>query len=122
PVVRSTPSPASSDAWAIGAAVARFPDTEEVTGSIPVSPTSTAPSVLRGGRSRCCARRRFPGAPPRPAAPLRAARAVCVYCGHMQIWPGQSYPLGATFDGSGTNFAVFSEVAERVELCLIAED
>ena len=29
-----------SDAWAIGAAVARFPDTEEVTGSIPVSPTS----------------------------------------------------------------------------------
>ena len=32
----------------------------------------------------------------------------------MQIWPGQSDPLGATFDGSGTNFAVFSEVAERV--------
>ena len=31
----------------------------------------------------------------------------------MQIWPGQSYPLGATFDGSGTNFALFSEVAER---------
>ena len=28
------------------------------------------------------------------------------------------YPLGATFDGSGTNFALFSEVAERVELCL----
>ena len=40
----------------------------------------------------------------------------------MQIWPGQSYPLGATFDGSGTNFALFSEVAERVELCLINED
>ena len=40
----------------------------------------------------------------------------------MQIWPGQSYPLGATFDGSGTNFALFSEVAERVELCLIDED
>ena len=36
----------------------------------------------------------------------------------MEIWPGQPYPLGATFDGSGTNFALFSEVAERVELCL----
>ncbi|WP_149202969.1 glycogen debranching protein GlgX [Actinotalea subterranea] len=40
----------------------------------------------------------------------------------MQIWPGKPYPLGATFDGSGTNFALFSEVAERVELCLIGED
>jgi isoamylase len=36
----------------------------------------------------------------------------------MQIWPGHPYPLGATFDGSGTNFAIFSEVAERIELCL----
>ncbi|MGA7148719.1 MAG: glycogen debranching protein GlgX [Microbacterium sp.] len=36
----------------------------------------------------------------------------------MQIWPGSTYPLGATFDGSGTNFALFSEGAERVELCL----
>ncbi|SLM89297.1 glycogen debranching protein GlgX [Brachybacterium nesterenkovii] len=40
----------------------------------------------------------------------------------MQIWPGQSYPLGATFDGVGTNFALFSEVAEAVELCLIDAD
>jgi len=39
----------------------------------------------------------------------------------VQIWPGAAYPLGATFDGSGTNFAVFSEVAERVELCLFDE-
>ncbi|OFW04824.1 MAG: glycogen debranching enzyme GlgX [Acidobacteria bacterium RIFCSPLOWO2_02_FULL_67_36] len=36
----------------------------------------------------------------------------------MQIWPGQPYPLGATFDGVGTNFSVFSESAARVELCL----
>ena len=36
----------------------------------------------------------------------------------MEIWPGTAYPLGATFDGSGTNFALFSEVAARVELCL----
>ena len=37
----------------------------------------------------------------------------------MQTWPGKPYPLGATFDGTGVNFALFSEVAERVELCLI---
>ena len=36
----------------------------------------------------------------------------------METWPGSAYPLGATFDGSGTNFALFSEVAEKVELCL----
>ena len=37
----------------------------------------------------------------------------------MDIWPGRAYPLGATYDGSGVNFALFSEVAHRVELCLI---
>ncbi|MGO3796567.1 MAG: alpha-amylase family glycosyl hydrolase, partial [Pauljensenia sp.] len=40
----------------------------------------------------------------------------------MQTWPGTPYPLGATFDGSGTNFALFSSVAERVELCLLDEE
>ncbi|WP_404816637.1 glycogen debranching protein GlgX [Streptomyces thermolineatus] len=40
----------------------------------------------------------------------------------MQIWPGKAYPLGATYDGAGTNFAVFSEVAERIELCLVNDD
>jgi isoamylase len=35
------------------------------------------------------------------------------------VWPGSSYPLGANFDGGGTNFALFSEIAEKVELCLI---
>ncbi|MFN3708307.1 glycogen debranching protein GlgX [Microcella sp.] len=39
----------------------------------------------------------------------------------MHTWPGSPYPLGATFDGNGTNFALFSEAAERVELCLIDE-
>jgi isoamylase len=38
------------------------------------------------------------------------------------ILPGEPYPLGATYDGMGTNFSVFSEVAERVELCLFDED
>jgi isoamylase len=40
----------------------------------------------------------------------------------METWPGSAYPLGATFDGSGTNFALFSESAERVELCLFDEE
>ncbi|AXI77015.1 glycogen debranching protein GlgX [Peterkaempfera bronchialis] len=40
----------------------------------------------------------------------------------MQVWPGHPYPLGATYDGAGTNFAVFSEAADRIELCLIADD
>jgi isoamylase len=37
----------------------------------------------------------------------------------VEIWPGTAYPLGATYDGSGVNFAVFSEVAHAVELCLL---
>lgn len=37
----------------------------------------------------------------------------------MEVWPGKAYPLGATYDGSGVNFAIFSEAAEKVELCLI---
>ncbi len=36
----------------------------------------------------------------------------------MKVWPGQALPLGAHFDGVGTNFSLFSEVADRVELCL----
>ncbi|MFD3525527.1 glycogen debranching protein GlgX [Streptomyces sp. NPDC058653] len=40
----------------------------------------------------------------------------------MQVWPGQTYPLGATYDGAGTNFAVYSEAAHRIELCLLHDD
>ncbi|HMF60936.1 MAG TPA: alpha-amylase family glycosyl hydrolase, partial [Vicinamibacterales bacterium] len=36
----------------------------------------------------------------------------------MRVWPGAPYPLGATWDGVGVNFAIFSEHATRVELCL----
>lgn len=39
-----------------------------------------------------------------------------------QVWPGHAYPLGSTYDGAGTNFAIFSDVAERVELCLLDAD
>ncbi|MDT7728282.1 MAG: isoamylase [Actinomycetota bacterium] len=40
----------------------------------------------------------------------------------MRLWPGTPYPLGATYDGVGTNFTLFSEVADFVELCLFDED
>ena len=35
-----------------------------------------------------------------------------------EVWPGEAFPLGPRWDGNGTNFALFSENAERVELCL----
>ena len=40
----------------------------------------------------------------------------------FRVWPGRAYPLGATYDGVGTNFSVFSEPAEQVELCLFDAD
>jgi isoamylase len=40
----------------------------------------------------------------------------------VRVWPGRPYPLGATWDGAGTNFSVFSEAAELVELCLFDAD
>src|SRR5512133_2152316 len=40
---------------------------------------------------------------------------------NVEMWPGRPYPLGATFDGTGVNFAVFSDIASKVELSLIDE-
>jgi isoamylase len=40
----------------------------------------------------------------------------------MRPWPGNAYPLGASYDGAGTNFTLFSEIAEKVEVCLFAAD
>ncbi len=40
---------------------------------------------------------------------------------NIKVWPGQPYPLGAVYDGAGTNFSIFSESAEKVELCLFDE-
>jgi isoamylase len=51
------------------------------------------------------------GAAPRATTGLNSTMKI-------ETWPGGPYPLGATYDGAGTNFAVFSEVAESVELCL----
>lgn len=36
----------------------------------------------------------------------------------LRVWPGSAHPRGATWDGLGVNFALFSENAERVELCV----
>jgi isoamylase len=38
------------------------------------------------------------------------------------VWPGSGYPHGATYDGAGTNFALYSQVADQVELCLFDDD
>ena len=51
----------------------------------------------------------------------RAAGATLARMQAKRIWPGHAYPLGATYDGAGTNFSLFSEVATRVELCLFDE-
>ena len=39
----------------------------------------------------------------------------------MRVWPGKPFPLGPRWDGEGTNFSLFSEHAEKVELCLFDE-
>ncbi|HWL07444.1 MAG TPA: glycogen debranching protein GlgX [Planctomicrobium sp.] len=41
---------------------------------------------------------------------------------NVRVWPGKPYPLGATWDGKGVNFALYSENAERVELCLFGTE
>ncbi|HEY0593920.1 MAG TPA: hypothetical protein VGF40_19265, partial [Thermoanaerobaculia bacterium] len=40
----------------------------------------------------------------------------------FRVWPGKPFPLGANYDGNGTNFSLFSEAAEKVELCLFDDD
>jgi glycogen operon protein len=40
----------------------------------------------------------------------------------IEVWPGRPYPLGATYDGTGTYFSLFSEAADAVELCLFDAD
>ena len=40
----------------------------------------------------------------------------------MRLWPGHPFPLGPWWDGEGTNFSLFSEHAEKVELCLFDEE
>jgi isoamylase len=53
---------------------------------------------------------------------VRRRHADCTLAARMHILPGLPYPLGATWDGRGVNFALYSEHAEQVELCLFDED
>src|SRR6266540_1553909 len=58
----------------------------------------------------------------RPAhSPDHEEQPVTVIPTNQPVWPGRPRPLGATWDGEGTNFAVFAEEAEAVELCLFDE-
>ena len=50
------------------------------------------------------------------------ARTVEVNGRAAEAWPGMPFPLGPTWDGEGTNFSIFSEGAERVELCLFDDE
>ena len=60
----------------------------------------------------------------RPAGPRRSARPMSrpEDTAAREVWPGQPFPLGATWDGRGTNFSLFSENATRVTLCLFDAD
>ena len=59
---------------------------------------------------------------PRPRRPARRSPERCSDEPSARSGPGSPFPLGATWDGEGTNFSLFSEHAERVELCLFDDD
>src|SRR6266446_8090064 len=50
---------------------------------------------------------------------IKALPAFFMNGSKTAVWRGEPYPMGATWDGEGVNFALFSEHAERVELCLL---
>src|SRR5690606_34496922 len=58
----------------------------------------------------------------RTAGPRDADRGRGARSSSVTTWPGRPYPLGATWDGRGTNVAVFSEAADAVEVCLFGRD
>src|SRR5512132_3745159 len=88
-------------------------DSVEFYGLLPSSSGESYPSGSERGRALAC----LAG-----STATRQRLEPMAEGSTMQIWPGSAYPLGATYDGSGTNFALFSEVAERVELCLFDAD
>lgn len=84
----------------------------------PVASTPSLPVVHRGGASPLSPPadklEKSPEPPANPARRLASGEAV-------EVWPGRPFPLGAAYDGAGTNFSLFSEAATRVELCLFDE-
>ena len=71
------------------------------------------------GRGEAVARPRVLGARHRAAARRRLVPAGGFVT--RAVWPGRPFPLGPDWDGDGTNFSLFSENAEAVELCLFDE-
>ena len=58
------------------------------------------------------------GARPLPSPPrLPRGQDAAPNVANLAVWPGQPFPLGAAWDGIGTNFSLFSEIAEGVQLC-----
>src|SRR4051812_11839155 len=64
------------------------------------------------------ARRRRASRPRRSPAAMSTPEPTTTTASTREAWPGRPFPLGATWDGQGTNFAIFSENAQRVRLCL----
>src|SRR5213076_289943 len=91
----------------------------------PALPSAARAAPDAAARARGRARRGGPGAPA-AARRRRARRRLPCAAGRdsalMDVWPGHPFPLGPTWDGGGTNFTLFSEHAERVELCLFDQD
>ena len=54
--------------------------------------------------------------------PKRAVYGTMFVQSKPAVWPGRPYPQGATWDGEGVNFAIFSEYAEKIELCLFDQN
>ncbi|HUF99561.1 MAG TPA: hypothetical protein VMM60_15630, partial [Ilumatobacter sp.] len=78
-----------------------------VSPTTPVGPSSS-PASISGVMPRPIAPAEIP--PPRPRP------------GESEVWPGTPFPQGATYDGRGTNFTLYSEGATRVDLCLFDRD
>jgi isoamylase len=79
--------------------------------------SAAALGSLRAGLARAKVPERTTGSTcwsPRPASSQETEMSESEF----RLWPGRPHPLGATWDGSGTNFALFSAHAEQVELCL----
>ncbi|HEV3483983.1 MAG TPA: glycogen debranching protein GlgX, partial [Vicinamibacterales bacterium] len=69
-----------------------------------------------------CAGRRSGGGRGAVRAYRHPLRRPLLAANKIEVWPGEPYPLGASYDGAGVNFALFSEVAQRVQLCLFNGD
>src|SRR5215207_713277 len=90
----------------------------------PISPQPTTPTrsivtslisrrfCRKPGRTRCVCMRRV-------GQTVRMTKVVEPM--QSRVWVGKPHPLGATYDGSGTNFALFSSIADGVELCLFGD-